>query len=323
MTNRLNVIIFSLINFLAGLISLFIIQDPVPISIAGGFIVGDLGSKWILLLFLTIGLLIPAINFTGKQNSQEQIALAERRELYLNIMLTVWVVIIYFFVSMFNSQDIIGSKVYINILSLIVLLISCGLSLFSKCFVKLHKKDNFIYNCRLYSSIFVSQIVGYVLFVVAVINIFINSLIFIIPFVVVGGAVVYFVPLFIQKKHIRQQQKEEQSEKQATSEDLDKLNSALLYAGLSNADIDIKEDDLTAESTTEIATQPVEEAPRSKSKQKSIAKTRAKQAKPATKSSSTRSKTTTKSPQKKTTNKKSTTSKSAYTAKSKTSVSKK
>lgn len=226
---NLNVIIFSIVNFFVGLVCLLVIKNPVPISIGKNFIVGELGSKWILLLFLFMGLILGGVGLIGKQETPQQAMFARKRQIGINILISIWTVIIYFFLCLFTSMDIIGSRVRLNIASMIVCVIACILSLFSKNFFA--KKENDMYlNYNLSLTIFVSEICGYILLIVAAVNIFVDNLIFIFSFVFASGAAIYLLPWLcvMRLKKIHRKQQSLAAEEVALSDE--KILSAVNFA---------------------------------------------------------------------------------------------
>ncbi len=279
MSSKLNTIIFSSLTFITGLICLLCFSNPVPISIAPGFIVGETGSKWIMLLFLFLGLIIPSINFAFKQRTPEQKVYAKRQQIYLNVIFTIWILITYFFVCLFNNQKIIGSKVLISVTSLSFIFVACGLSLFSELFEKLAKKDNFNYNLRLYTSVTTAQIAGYVLFVTAVVNIFVDSLFLMLPVAVVCALAIYLVPLFIVNKVKAEQKSLEEDAVEQEKAAMEKLASAVSYA---TASVETKAPKKTTKSKTSKTTKTTT-TKKATTKTKSSKVTASKAKKPVTK----------------------------------------
>ena len=317
---NLNVIIFSIINFFTGLICLFVIKNPVPISIAKRFIVGELGDKWILLMFIFLGLLLGLIGLAGKQNTAEQILFARKRQIGINVLISLWTVIVYFFLCLFTSLDIIGSRVRLNIASMIVCIMACVLSLFSKNIFGKKQEDAYL-NYRLSLTIFIAEICGYVLLVVAAINIFINHLLFILPFVVVCGIVVYLVPMLCANNLKKKQQEMQKLEVEEITASDEKILNAVNFASEMSS---VKDKPKTArKKKEEPSAEVVDEKPVELAEEKVYSKTRAKklakeaQTKKSQKASGnkTTSKTTAKKP---TTAKKQTKSTSNYKGTSKT-----
>ena len=226
---NLNVIIFSIVNFLVGLTCLLIIKNPVPISIAKRFIVGELGNKWILLLFLFLGLLLGGVGLIGKQTSAEHVLFARKRQIGINVLITLWTVIVYFFLCLFTSMDIIGSRVMLNIASMAVCVVACVLALFAKNIFGKKQEDTYL-NYRLSLTIFVSEICGYVLLVVSAVNIFVDHLLFILPFVVVCGLVIYLVPMLCTKNLKKKQQEMQKQETEEIMASDEKILNAVNFA---------------------------------------------------------------------------------------------
>lgn len=246
MNSKLNLMIFSVLNFLLALILLLIIPNPVPISISSRFIVGELGSKWILLCFLALGLLIPSATFLGKQKTEEQKAFAKRRQVYISILLTIWVEVIYFFISLFNNQKIIGSRVLISVMSLVLTFVACLLSLFSEYLDKLKTGKDFKRDFYIDLTIWVARITGYILLVIGGVNIFVDSIILFVAAIMVGLGTVSLVPLITIKIIENNTKKIALLNEKYEKESLEKLDSAVNFAGtcsevkvdMSNGNID-------------------------------------------------------------------------------------
>lgn len=231
MKAKLNLIIFSAVTTLAALIALFVIKNPVPISISKGFIVGDLGNKWILLCLLAVNIILAALNFAGKEKTPEQRAVAEKRQLYINIILAIWTIVVFFLVSMFSGINIVGASIYVNWASLFVIMAACFMSLFTHVFLK-QKIEDMYKLLRLHMSVFVSQISGYVLIAVATINIFVDSIWLILPVLLFVGLCIYIIPIIISNtiKAKQQASQKELSEQKAKIESV--INMASLSGGI-------------------------------------------------------------------------------------------
>lgn len=291
MSSKLNLMIFSVLNFLLALILLLVIPNPVPISIASRFIVGELGSKWILLCFLALGLLIPSATFLGKQKTEEQKAFAKRRQVYISILLTIWVEVIYFFISLFNNQKIIGSRVLISVMSLVLTFVACLLSLFSEYLDKLKTGKDFKRDFYIDLTIWVARITGYVLLVLGGVNIFVDSIVLFVVAMVVGLGAVSLVPLITVKVIENNTKKIALLNEKYERESLEKLDSAVSFAGtcsevkvdMSNGNIDdlslekeeqapqsreIKETQIPKEKETKTKKQPTQKTEPKKSNAK-------------------------------------------------------
>ena len=234
--------IFSVLNFLLALILLIVIPNPVPISIASRFIVGELGSKWILLCFLALGLLIPSVTFLGKQKTDEQKAFAKKRQLYIAILLTIWVEVIYFFISLFNNQKIIGSRVLISVMSLVLVFVACLLSLFSEYLEKLKTGKDFKTDFYIDLTVWVSRITGYIMLVLGGVNIFADSTILFVLTLVLGLGIVCLVPLVVIKVIENNTKKIALLNEKYEKESLEKLDSAVSFASAcNNIDVDMSQ----------------------------------------------------------------------------------
>lgn len=268
---NLNVIVYSVVNFLVGLICLLIIKNPVPISIGPRFIVGELGSKWILLLFIFLGLALGFIGLIGKQSTPEQIAFARKRQIGINVLIVLWTAITFFFLCMFTSLDIIGSRVKLNIASMLVCLLGSVLALFSKYFITKQSEDVY-YNYRLSLSVFISEICGCVLLAVAAINIFIDNLFFILPLVVVFGLIIYLVPLFVTKDLKKKAEAKMKATEEENAASEEKILSAVNFASEMSSVKDKPKKTKKQEPTEEA----IEEKPVELAEEKVVSKTRAK-----------------------------------------------
>ncbi len=317
---HLNEIIFALVNFVAGLICLLITKNPVAISIGADFIVGELGDKWILLLFLFLGLLLGTLGLLGKQENPQQRVFARKRQIGINILMSFWTLITVFFLCMFNSLDIIGSRVYCNIASLVVALLAGVLALFSKYFITKQTEDMF-YNFRLSLSVFIAEVSGYVLLVVSYANIFVDNLYFALVSVLLLGLIIYLIPLivtnYLKKKHTEKVKQNEEDNNASEEKILSAVNFAsdmISEKATSKKKPAPKAEEVVEEKQPELA----EEVVRSKKQTKKIAKqTTAKSS--TQKSSKGTKKPATKKPAAKTTQKKKTTkSTSNYKGTSKT-----
>lgn len=317
---HLNEIIFALVNFVAGLICLLITKNPVAISIGADFIVGELGDKWILLLFLFLGLLLGTLGLLGKQENPQQRVFARKRQIGINILMSFWTLITVFFLCMFNSLDIIGSRVYCNIASLVIALLAGVLALFSKYFITKQTEDMF-YNFRLSLSVFIAEVSGYVLLVVSYANIFVDNLYFALVSVLLLGLIIYLIPLivtnYLKKKHTEKVKQNEEDNNASEEKILSAVNFAsdmISEKATSKKKPAPKAEEVVEEKQPELA----EEVVRSKKQTKKIAKqTTAKSS--TQKSSKGTKKSATKKPAAKTTQKKKTTkSTSNYKGTSKT-----
>ncbi len=319
---HLNEIIFALVNFVAGLICLLITKNPVAISIGADFIVGELGDKWILLLFLFLGLLLGTLGMLGKQENPQQRVFARKRQIGINILMSFWTLITIFFLCMFNSLDIIGSRVYCNIASLVVALLAGVLALFSKYFITKQTEDMF-YNFRLSLSVFIAEIAGYVLLAVAYANIFVDNLYFALISVLVLGLIIYLIPLivtnYLKKKHTEKLKQNEEDNNISEEKILSAVNFAsdMISEKATSKKKSTKKAEVVEEKQ-ENEPELAEEVVRSKKQTKKIAKqTTAKSS--GQKTSKNAKKPATKKPATKTTQKKKTTkSTSNYKGTSKT-----
>lgn len=234
MKSKLNLMIFASINFVLALIMLLVIPNPVPISIAKRFIVGELGSKWILLCFLGIGILLPLITFVGKQKTPEQKQLAKTRQIYISILLTIWIEVIYFFICLFNNQKIIGSRVLISVMSLIMIFVACMFSLFGEQLERLKVNGDNKREYYINLTIYCMQISGYVLLVLGGVNIVIDSLLIFILGLAVAFLVCGLVPLITIKVIENNNKKIALLNEAKEQECLDKLDSAINFASISS-----------------------------------------------------------------------------------------
>ncbi len=226
---NINVIVFSIINFITALICLFVLPTAVPISIASGFRVGEMGSKWILLIFIFLGLILGGLCFLGKQITPEQKAFAKKRQIGINILISFWTMIIYFYIGMFNSIGIIGARVNFNVVSMVVILLACLMSLFSKEFMKGQTGEGY-HDFRLAYSVFTSEVCGYVLLIVGAVNIFIDMLVLTICIVIACGLTIYLLPLVVTKYLKKQQEEKKEEAKRQSDESDEKLQNAFDFA---------------------------------------------------------------------------------------------
>lgn len=234
MKSKLNLMIFASINFVLALIMLLVIPNPVPISIAKRFIVGELGSKWILLCFLGIGILLPLITFVGKQKTSEQKQLAKTRQIYISVLLTIWIEVIYFFICLFNNQKIIGSRVLISVMSLVMIFVACMLSLFGEQLERLKVNGDNKREYYINLTIYCMQISGYVLLVLGGVNIVVDSLLIFILGLALAFLVCGLVPLITVKVIENNNKKITLLNEAKEQECLDKLDSAISFASISS-----------------------------------------------------------------------------------------
>ena len=231
-----------------------------------------------------------------------------------------WTLITVFFLCMFNSLDIIGSRVYCNIASLVIALLAGVLALFSKYFITKQTEDMF-YNFRLSLSVFIAEVSGYVLLVVSYANIFVDNLYFALVSVLLLGLIIYLIPLivtnYLKKKHTEKVKQNEEDNNASEEKILSAVNFAsdmISEKATSKKKPAPKVEEVVEEKQPELA----EEVVRSKKQTKKIAKqTTAKSS--TQKSSKGTKKPATKKPAAKTTQKKKTTkSTSNYKGTSKT-----